>query len=540
MSGPIRCAIALGAAILLGTLAARATALAQTAPEAPRYALVIGNNQPPDDGGALAPLRYADDDALRYRELFAALGGKVTLLTVLDSASQRRYPRAAQNTLPPSAENLQRSVAAIRAEIERDLARGARPALIVTFSGHSGTAANGESYLALHGGGALTRERLLDWVVRRFADIPLHLIVDACSAGSVLGLRGPFDRELDGSTVPLGQAERAWLDARAIVDFPLTGALVASAPEQQAHEWSRIESGVFSHEVISALRGAADVNADLRIEYSEVQAFVAAANRDLTDPRARPQIIAHAPTGDVHTEIVSLQRLVGARMLHGTGDIGHFYIERADGQRVLEAHLTSGERFSVAIDTAQAAYLRTRTHEALIPSGAQGVTVSQLALTPQQLSGRGALANALQAQLFASPYGREYYRGFVDSHNLVGVVPGTGSQATGTRDADAEHGPSVLAWSLVGVAGAALIAAGVTGYLALDARAEFDATKVPRTAQGYEDDYQRYGAFSLVGAALALGSGIAAYVLWPRSEPSGTDVALSLRGGPGLEFSASW
>ena len=55
--------------------------------------------------------------------------------------------------------------------------------------------------------------------------------------------------------------------------------ILATTLGQQAHEWSAIESGVFTHELLSGLLGAADVNADQRIEYTELQAFIAAANR---------------------------------------------------------------------------------------------------------------------------------------------------------------------------------------------------------------------------------------------------------------------
>ena len=39
--------------------------------EAARYAIIVGNNALPVEGSAgLSPLRYADDDAARYFQLF--------------------------------------------------------------------------------------------------------------------------------------------------------------------------------------------------------------------------------------------------------------------------------------------------------------------------------------------------------------------------------------------------------------------------------------------------------------------------------------
>ena len=76
----------------------------------PRYALVIGNNRPPLARADLPSLRYADDDAVRYQELFLRLGAQTHLLTVPDADTQRRHPEVAGRALPPSLEVLRRAV----------------------------------------------------------------------------------------------------------------------------------------------------------------------------------------------------------------------------------------------------------------------------------------------------------------------------------------------------------------------------------------------------------------------------------------------
>jgi uncharacterized caspase-like protein len=48
---------------------------------------------------------------------------------------------------------------------------------------------------------------------------------------------------------------------------------MASASNTQAHEWDDYQTGVFTHELLSGLRGGADVNGDGRVEYSEMAAF---------------------------------------------------------------------------------------------------------------------------------------------------------------------------------------------------------------------------------------------------------------------------
>ena len=75
------------------------------------YAIVIGNNAPPSTGTPekLAPLRYADDDAVRYFQLFSRMA-YTRLLVVLDTQTQRRYPGLAAYTEAPTLANFDRVV----------------------------------------------------------------------------------------------------------------------------------------------------------------------------------------------------------------------------------------------------------------------------------------------------------------------------------------------------------------------------------------------------------------------------------------------
>src|SRR5204862_1128969 len=104
------------------------------------------------------------------------------------------------------------------------------------------------------------------------------------------------------------------LQATPLARHPNIGVILATTLGQESHEWSTIESGVFTHELLSALVGAADVNGDLVVEYTEVQAFVAAANRDIKDPRAIPQIIARPPAANLRVPLIALRSLAGTRL----------------------------------------------------------------------------------------------------------------------------------------------------------------------------------------------------------------------------------
>jgi hypothetical protein len=78
---------------------------------------------------------------------------------------------------------------------------------------------------------------------------------------------------------------------------------------------------IFSHETLSGLRGAADVNGDRRIEYSELSAFLTAANRDIANPRARPSIVVRVPALDRRAPIVDLARVEGSGRLVSGGAV---------------------------------------------------------------------------------------------------------------------------------------------------------------------------------------------------------------------------
>ncbi|HEY5948477.1 MAG TPA: caspase family protein, partial [Kofleriaceae bacterium] len=387
------------------------------------YAIVIGNNAPPTSGTAekLAPLRYADDDAVRYYQLFSRMAD-TRLLVVLDTQTQRRYPGLAAQTEAPTLANLERIVGELAARMADDRKRGDRPVLYFAFSGHGARDEHGEPFLALIDG-ALTQQKLYDDVLGRMPTAFTHLIVDACNAGGVVGVRGGFfDKEANTQAAPATTDDiKPIIEATPLARYPNVGVILATTLGQEAHEWSAIESGVFTHELLSGMLGAADVNADQIIEYTEVQAFVAAANRNIKDPRAIPHVIARPPQVNQNVALVALPSLRGMRMLRGNAAaLGHFHIELSNGQRYLDAHVERGASIAIAVPDATTAFLRTDTREATLPLRG-GVMIAALALAENRSAARGSIEASYQAALFSADYGRAYYQGYVDSIGAVGV-----------------------------------------------------------------------------------------------------------------------
>lgn len=518
---------------VVGVLAILLALCAQAHAQRSVYALVIGNNRPPAGDERLAPLRYADDDALRYFALFRS-AGHAALLTVPDAATQRRYAGRLPPARPPALAELRSAFAGFVADMERDRARGLQPVLFLTYSGHGAQDESGAHYLSFLDGG-LTQQVLYDEFLARVPNTEVHLIIDACNAGGVVGTRGPLEgqaaNEAEAELVTLSDEQRGSIVARSsLARFPFVGALIASSSGQETHEWSRVEAGVFSHEVLSALLGGADVNGDLRIEYSEVLAFVMSANQAVRDPRAVARVVVHPPPSKPHALLIDLAALEGARYLIGSGDeLARLSLIMPDGHRLLDVHLRGRSRAVLALPAVPGIYARRDDREAEIPDDARVVPVASLRFVPRDAQERGSLDRTLRDALFAAEFSVDYYRGVVDSQVLAAVdfsqqprllpvvltVPASKS-SDHPLDGAAQPVPRWVAPGLLATSGAALATAAVASIVALNAKADFDATDRMSAALAARDRYETSGTIAVTAAILSAGTAVAAWLLWPR------------------------
>lgn len=475
-------------------------------------ALVIGNNASPLEEPDLAPLRFADDDALRFYELFERAATRVELLSVLDDRTQSRHPGVAATANPPTLVQLDAAVERLAGVLQEAAARGVPTRAYLTFSGHGSSREDGEPYLAFLDG-ALTGDELFSRVVAKLPADRVHLIIDACNAGALVGMRGRFDREIEGEQVEVSRAGlTALAKTGALERYPHVGVVAAASAGQEAHEWERIESGVFTHEVLSALLGPADINGDLAIEYSELQAFIAAANSAVRDPKVKPTIVAHAPQADRRSPLLALGELRGTGFLRGKSP-GRFFIELGNGRRYLDAHLSDGTIAAIALPADTPLYVRTPDREASVAASAGGVVdFDDLELRTRTLASRGAADETYRRDLFAVPYGLTYYQGYVDSQSLVSV------ELDGVRAGLLEPGWSrdeLLAYSAWGVGGAGLVMAGAFAILAAQTRSDFNATEVQREALELADDYDRQIALAWVGVGIGALGAAAGWYFYP-------------------------
>jgi hypothetical protein len=408
----LRCVLVLGwATLLVGT-----TVSAE--PERVTYALILANNIGTEP--KQAPLRYADDDGARYYELLSPRAKETVLLSVLDAETQASHPGLASRTAPPTRAALQQALGRLNARMAEDKARGDLPVLYFIFTGHGQRGAAGEGAVSLLDG-AFTRTDLYTQVLAPSQASLIHLIVDACDSYYFVHARG---------ALPVAPAQweavRERLALRELARYPHVGAVLSTASEQESHEWSAIRSGVFSHQVLSALTGAADVNADGRVEYSELQAFIASANQGVNDVRRRLEVSIQPPALDRAAALVDLRHRMGLGfLLLAPGLEGRVWVEDARGVRVAELNKERERSVVLGLPPGPGYFLRTTGREAPFRFARAGAVVDGGALSwrEQSFAARGAVEDAFRDKLFSVPFGPRFYEGYMASLGQSPVAP---------------------------------------------------------------------------------------------------------------------
>lgn len=401
--------------------------------------LAIGNNRLPiaQADSALRELRFADDDAAAFYEFAMHVADAGQLLTVMDRDTQALYPDLVRGARPPTTGEVTAAVAVTRQRIAEAAQRGVSTTVLVFFSGHGSLAATGEPELSLLDGG-ITRDFLYRQIIEQFPAATVHLLVDACHAEAVVR-----PRDSQAERVPVSAHEQtSFLLKSTLARYPNVGAILAAAGDNQTHEWDHVRQGVLTYELLSALRGGADVNRDGRIEYSEVYAFLSAANRSVDNPNARLFVVARPPDLDRRAALVDLRAFKGtsvARLAGIPATTSAWHIDDAAGRRLATVHGEAGFAVDLWLPSQRALYLRTADREARIsPGSAKTIPFSDLRFGPVSERSRGALDEAVRRGLFSSTFGVGYYTGFIDqSSDFIAVTmtrdPGTTSKAPPSR-----------------------------------------------------------------------------------------------------------
>jgi len=537
------------ALLVAATVAAGVAGRARSARAETRvYTIAIGNNTgAPGQDEAVARLRYADDDAAAFATFAGPLSARTEILTTFDADSQQRFPGLVHAARTPTLEELRRVIAGIRADMTADVAAGRRPVLLFFYSGHGVADADGKrAALSLLDEG-LTQQRLYDEVLATLPAAAIHLLIDACYAEEVVR-----PRDLRLKVVDASDDEIEHLLARTtLARFPHVGAIVAASVNGQTHEWDFYRQGIFTHELLSGLRGAADVNGDGAVEYSELSAFLSAANREVPDARARLHVIARPPSVDPRMPLVELGRLGGSVRFRLSGRTPrYFFIEDQHGNRLVEMRAEEGYRYDLYLPAGEPLYY-VSNEKTIEFQGHPGDTLvaDQLATPRAELRPRGAIAAALKHGLFAASFGPSYYRGFVDSApDLVSVnFPGGDAlviDAPPPAPAPDGQRPLLDRWVVGALClTAALAATSATfGILANSAREQYATTPYQRSATELEQRFSRDRAIAIAaGVGAAAVAGVGSVLLWRRLRwgKSAAELSASVA-GPGADVVLRW
>jgi len=461
------------------------------AKERSAFGLVIGYNG--SDDSKKAPLRYADDDAVRNAGLLTQLGmpGGVVLLTRLDPESRELYPKL--QPTEPTRNAVAEAMRSLNQRMQQDLEKGREPHLYLFYSGH-GDVENNQGYVNLEDG-RWTRDDILSLLKNSRASVN-HVIIDACKSYFLV-----FDRGAGGSRRPVSGSllgERDNLPAN-------TGVFLSTSSAADSHEWEAFQGGVFSHELRSALRGAADADRDGAVSYQEAAAFVWTANQAIANRRYRPQFFTRPPQ-----PLMVLVELGQAadRLEVGPGAGRHLFVEDQRGVRLLDVHPEVDQRLALVLPSSRPLFVRYpgQNQEVELPAG-KLLALTELPVRDAGVRSRGAEHVAF-GQLFTEPFGPqavEVYRSRPEE--VVDLAPARMDTT----------------WIRRGL-GLAAIALGLTGGT-LTTLASLEHDDVTDQTSGLErarinariDDYNTAAVtcYVLAGAALA---GYLTWTLWPDEE----------------------
>jgi len=213
-----------------------------------RYAIVIGANPGWSED---RPLRYAGHDAERVRDVLVALGGfshdRVTLLEDPSTAEVRSSLRKLAQTVRDATEDT---------------------LVFFYYSGHAD-----DKHLHLRGD-PLSHVEIQDTLRGLPATIKLA-VIDACKSGAVTRKGGRSVTEFDVS----------------VVSPRLSGMVIltSSGADELSQESRALSGSVFTHHLVSGLRGAADDNADQEVTVSEAYHYAYSRTQADTVVSGAPQ-----------------------------------------------------------------------------------------------------------------------------------------------------------------------------------------------------------------------------------------------------------
>ncbi len=312
----------------------------QSEPAVRRFALVVGAN---DGGRERVTLRYAASDAKSVASVLAQLGGVA--------------PRDLMTIEEPKPADIGRSIDELSRRLTAARDSAGRLEVIFYYSGHSD-----------ENGLLLGQERYTyDELRRRLDGLPAEVrlaIVDACASGALTRSKGGVSRPpflVDASNQLKGHAF-----------------LTSASIDEAAQESERLKASVFTHALVSGLRGAADTSRDGRVTLAEAYQF--AFNETLArtaSTRSGPQRPAFdiqlVGTGEM---VLTDVRIASSQLELDSGLSGRVFVLNANGGLVVEVAKSAGAPLQLGVEPG--------SYRVLVDDGKGGLGQTTLALAEKQ------------------------------------------------------------------------------------------------------------------------------------------------------------
>lgn len=414
-----------------------------------RYAIVIGVNQPAHDGQMA--LNFADDDAVRFHALFQQLSGEASLFSLLDDETQRVYPEVVSEAEIPTKALILTRIRHMFERMASDREQAVSTEFYFVYSGHGYVDEHGEGHLGLRDG-SLSRTELYGEILAHSTAQMNHIIVDACDAYFFVQSRGGDKGEIERL---LQTRANDYLDRQSLERYPNTGAVLSTASAAESHEWSEIRAGVFSHEVRSALLGAADANEDHHVSYQELEAFILSANAGVEHIDAERAVFVRPPASDHAYPVIDLNAVSRAHRLRLPKNTeGRIALADDRGRRYADLHKARGHEIELRLLPGTRYFVRVEDREYSVPGDQADISLEGLEGRRPELASKGAgIADAYARGLFSLPFGPDLVRGFELARSRQDFV---------TVQSESSH-PLRTAAYVTG--GAALVAGGVSAAM---------------------------------------------------------------------------
>ena len=479
-----------------------------------RYALVVGVNKAPAD--TLETLRYADDDAVRYHKIFSAYAEKSVLLTLLDEESQRIYSLSENITAQmPERARFDEAKNLLFNEMENSKNAGFETEFFFVYSGHGRLSPDGEGRVALLDG-ELSRSDLYQEVLEKSPADYNHLIIDACSAYYFVHSKGEEETVKEDRTGRIRREEiNDFFDTDQLSKFPNTGVVLSTSNEAQTHEWSRFSSGVFSHEVRSGLLGGADITGDGLIEYSELLAFVEAANHHISVSKARLKVSINPPEKRLGRPLFDTNALESCLILKVSAEhSGRYFIDSANGERYVDWNRTNEHPLTIALLSHDIYFIRDIERKleyrvSTLENETTSIRLDRLTPLNHHDSAKGTVEEDFRKSLFKEPFGEGFYNGVVASLDLFPAQNQRQSPLIEKQSDSSSSWKKPLAWSLLGIGIGAVISGGVLSWKAADDASRYRELISSRTSLKKRSEVCMIGAITAFGvSALTLGTSV--------------------------------